>query len=131
MLPVNERGPLGDPGMILGLSRGEARLLGVAGSAPGRVRVVDPSEEGSCACAKEGPPPRSRTCDSALHNLDAQFRPRDRTPAPSPFAPGVRGLAGRTRQRLAAKIPFSSVRVWAISVSETSKLPPTSCAAGP
>jgi rare lipoprotein A len=46
LLRINDRGPFSGRGRIIDLSRGAGRLLGIAarGSAPVRVRLVDPPE---------------------------------------------------------------------------------------
>ncbi|MDE1918320.1 MAG: septal ring lytic transglycosylase RlpA family protein [Sphingomonadales bacterium] len=67
LVRVNDRGPFSGHGRIIDLSRGAGRLLGIAarGSAPVRVRVVEPSEadrrrlrEGRAALARP-PVPQS------------------------------------------------------------------------
>ncbi|KQM18789.1 septal ring lytic transglycosylase RlpA family protein [Novosphingobium sp. Leaf2] len=73
---INDRGPYGDPALILDLSKGAAQLLGVAarGKAPVRVRVIDAIEKDRAALRKGKParqlPPVS---PATLSSLRAQF----------------------------------------------------------
>lgn len=73
---INDRGPYGNPALILDLSKGAAQLLGVAarGKAAVRVRVIEPAERDRAALRKGKParqlPPVSPT---ALASLRAQF----------------------------------------------------------
>ena len=84
---VNDRGPFAAGGRIIDLSRGAARLLGMAarGKAPVRVRVVNPDEADRAALRAGHPAAARRNLSAnALADLRARWAARS---APTSLLP--------------------------------------------
>ena len=77
LVRVNDRGPFGNDWRLIDLSEGAAELLGIKarGTAPVRIRVVEPPEEDR-ARLRDGKPARERptVTGQALADLRAQLK---------------------------------------------------------